>query len=159
MEEKRMDEEQRMNEEQRTGGMEHGTAGKIEEEKKDTAAETNENEEKDAVTEQAETEQDNPVGEKKDKEEAESISEKSTEECVPETDAREQEGTEITVDGLTEKEAAEVRDTLKRFIKAYRDSGEEQETFEWLERQLKEELPEKPEEEIHAMKEEIVESV
>lgn len=66
---------------------------------------------------------------------------------------------EITVDGLTEKEAAEVRDILKRFIQAYKDSGEEQETFEWLEKQLKEELPDKPEEEIHAIKEEIVESI
>lgn len=159
MEEKRMDEEQRMNEEQRTDEMESGTVGKSEDEKKDTAAVMTENEEKDAVIEQYEAGRDDFAGEKEVKEEAESISEERTEECVPETDAEKQEETEITVDGLTEKEAAEVRDTLKRFIKAYRDSGEEQETFEWLERQLKEELPEKPEEEIHAMKEEIVESI
>ena len=49
----------------------------------------------------------------------------------------EQKELEIIVDGLTEKEAVEVMDILKRFIKAYQDSGEEQETFEWLEKQLK----------------------
>ncbi len=71
----------------------------------------------------------------------------------------EQKELEIIVDGLTEKEAVEVMDILKRFIKAYQDSGEEQETFEWLEKQLKEELSDKTEKEIYAIKEEIVESI
>lgn len=65
----------------------------------------------------------------------------------------------VDIEGLTDKEAAEVRKILERFIKAYKESGEEQENFEWLEKQLKEELPEKSEEEIRKIKNEIVDSV
>lgn len=65
----------------------------------------------------------------------------------------------LNVDGLTEKEAEEVREIWKRFLAAYKESGEEQEEFVWLEKQLEKELPEKTEEEIHGMKEEIVASV
>ena len=66
---------------------------------------------------------------------------------------------EITVDGLTVKEAEEVKEIWKRFFTAYKESGEEQEEFEWLEKQLKTELPEKSEDDIKKMKEEIVSSV
>lgn len=65
----------------------------------------------------------------------------------------------ITVDGLTVREAEEVREIWKRFLAAYKESGEEQEEFAWLEMQLEQELPEKPKEEIQKMKEEIVASV
>ncbi|MCI9005773.1 MAG: hypothetical protein HFH39_11190 [Lachnospiraceae bacterium] len=66
---------------------------------------------------------------------------------------------EITVEGLSEVEAAEVREIFKRFVKAYKESGEEQERFEWLERQLQEELPGKTKKEILKMKTEIVGSI
>lgn len=68
-------------------------------------------------------------------------------------------GDEIAVDGLTVGEAAEVREIWERFLSAYKESGQEQEEFIWLERQLKKELPEKPQKEIHKMKEEIVASI
>lgn len=71
----------------------------------------------------------------------------------------EQEFDRVEIEGLTDREAAEVRKILERFLKAYKESGEEQETFEWLEKQLKEELPEKTEDEIRKMKDEIVSSV
>lgn len=66
---------------------------------------------------------------------------------------------EITVDGLTVQEAEEVREIWKRFLAAYKESGEEQKEFTWLEKQLEKELPEKSKEEIQKMKEEIVTSV
>lgn len=68
-------------------------------------------------------------------------------------------GDEITVDGLTVGEAVKVREIWERFLSAYKESGQEQEEFVWLERQLKKELPEKPQKEIHKMKEEIVASI
>lgn len=73
-------------------------------------------------------------------------------------DGRQQEG-EIIVDGLAVGEAVKVREIWERFLSAYRESGQEQEEFIWLERQLKKELPEKPQKEIHKMKEEIVASI
>lgn len=66
---------------------------------------------------------------------------------------------EITVDGLGVQEAEKVREIWNRFLSAYKESGEEQEEFAWLEEQLGKELPEKPKEEIQGMKEEIVRSV
>ncbi len=66
---------------------------------------------------------------------------------------------ESTVDGLTVKEAAKVQEIWERFLAAYKESGQEQKEFIWLERQLKRELPEKPQDEIHKMKEEIVTSI
>ena len=72
---------------------------------------------------------------------------------------KEAEADEITVDGLTVREAEEVREIWKRFLAAYKESGEEQEEFAWLEVQLAKELPEKPKEEIQKMKEEIVASI
>ena len=65
----------------------------------------------------------------------------------------------VSLEGLTEKEAREVKEILKRFLKAYQESGGEQERFEWLEKQLGIELPEKTTEEIREIKEEIVVSV
>ncbi|RRK32253.1 hypothetical protein EBB54_13435 [Schaedlerella arabinosiphila] len=72
---------------------------------------------------------------------------------------RELEEGEITVEGLTVEEAGKVREIWKRFIKSYQESGEEQEEFLWLEKQLREELPEKSGEEIRRMKEEIIDSI
>lgn len=65
----------------------------------------------------------------------------------------------IEIDGLTEAEAEKIRELWERFLKAYKESGEEQKEFEWLKCQLQEELPDKTEEEIQAIKEEIVESI
>ncbi|TGY96221.1 hypothetical protein E5329_11310 [Petralouisia muris] len=65
----------------------------------------------------------------------------------------------IAVDGLTVKEAAKVREIWERFLTAYKESGQEQEEFAWLECQLKKELPEKSQEEARKMKEEIVTSI
>lgn len=75
-----------------------------------------------------------------------------------ELDRKLEEG-ELTVEGLTVEEAEKVKEIWKRFIKAYQESGEEQEEFHWLEKQLQEELPEKSGEEIQKMKEEIMESI
>lgn len=66
---------------------------------------------------------------------------------------------EIAVDGLTAAEAEKVKEIWKRFLAAYKESGEEQEEFAWLERQLQKELPEKTGGEIRGMKEEIVASI
>lgn len=77
-----------------------------------------------------------------------------------ETQAEEkQEEENLTVEGLTEEEARQVKEIFQRFVKAYEESGKDEEQFVWLERQLKEELPEKSEEEIRQMKEEIVDSI
>ena len=65
----------------------------------------------------------------------------------------------IEIDGLTEAESEKIREFWERFLKAYKESGEEQKEFEWLKCQLQEELPDKTEEEIQAIKEEIVESI
>lgn len=72
---------------------------------------------------------------------------------------REIEAGEVIVEGLTVKEAEKVKEIWKRFIKAYQESGEEQEEFLWLEKQLQKELPEKSGEEIQRMKEEIMDSI
>lgn len=72
---------------------------------------------------------------------------------------REIEAGELIVEGLTVKEAEKVKEIWKRFIKAYQESGEEQEEFLWLEKQLQKELPEKSGEEIQRMKEEIMDSI
>lgn len=73
--------------------------------------------------------------------------------------SKEQELQDVVIEGLTEKEAEEVKKILKRFIKAYQESGEDQETFEWLEKQLHEEMPEKSAEEIKNIKKEIIDSI
>lgn len=83
--------------------------------------------------------------------------EQETEEHLKSTADMEAEG--IIVDGLNVKEAEEVKELWKRFFDAYKESGEEQEEFEWMEKQLKRELPEKSEDEVKKMKEEIVSSV
>lgn len=72
---------------------------------------------------------------------------------------REIEAGELIVEGLTVEEAEKVKEIWKRFIKAYQESGEEQEEFLWLEKQLQKELPEKSGEEIRRMKEEIMDSI
>lgn len=70
-----------------------------------------------------------------------------------------QEINDIEIEGLTEAEAEQVREIFKRFLKAYKESGEEQETFEWLENQLKQELPEKSDDEILELKESIIDAI
>ncbi|NLK77585.1 MAG: hypothetical protein GX284_07745 [Clostridiales bacterium] len=72
---------------------------------------------------------------------------------------KEQDFDRVGIDELTEKEAEEVRKILERFLKAYQESGEEQETYEWLEKQLKAELPEKTEKEIKQLKDKIISSI
>lgn len=65
----------------------------------------------------------------------------------------------LEVEGLTEEEAEKVKEIFQRFIKAYKESGEDRQEFIWLEKQLKEELPEKSEEEIQEMKEDIIDAI
>lgn len=65
----------------------------------------------------------------------------------------------LEVEGLTEEEAEKVKEIFQRFIKAYKESGEDRQEFMWLEKQLKEELPEKSEEEIQEMKEDIIDAI
>lgn len=72
---------------------------------------------------------------------------------------KDQELQDIEIEGLTEKEAGELKLILKRFLKAYQNSGGEQKTFEWLGRQLQEELPDKTADEIKDIKESIVDSI
>lgn len=82
--------------------------------------------------------------------------EKNKENSIKETGKKET--NEIMIEGLQEQDARAVKEIFLRFIKAYKESGEEQEKFEWLEKQLKEELPEKSEQEILDIKEEIIDS-
>lgn len=70
-----------------------------------------------------------------------------------------QDGGNLSVEGLTEEETRQVKEIFQRFVKAYEESGKDEEQFVWLERQLKEELPKKSEEEIREMKEDIVDSI
>ena len=84
--------------------------------------------------------------------------EEKREDIIQNADA-EQEDAELTVEGVTEEEAKKVKEIFQRFLKAYKESGEDQEEFIWLEKQLKEELPEKSEEEVREIKEEIVDSI
>ncbi|MBS5399683.1 MAG: hypothetical protein KHY08_11360 [Lachnospiraceae bacterium] len=65
----------------------------------------------------------------------------------------------LEVEGLTEEEARKVNEIFRRFVKAYEKSEKEEEEFVWLEKQLKIELPEKSDEEIQGMKEEIITSI
>ena len=65
----------------------------------------------------------------------------------------------MELEGVTEVEAKEVKEILARFLKAYKDSGENKKNFEWLEEQLGEELPDKTDEEIKEIKEEIVNTI
>lgn len=63
-------------------------------------------------------------------------------------------GMDLQVEGLTEEEVKEVRKIFNRFLKKYKENPDA-ETKEWLFEQLKEELPEKTEEELHKIAEEI----
>lgn len=65
---------------------------------------------------------------------------------------------EINLDGLTEKEVKEFQVIFQRFLDKYK-ANKEKKTEEWLFEQLKIELPEKGEEELKEMAEEIVSAV
>lgn len=65
----------------------------------------------------------------------------------------------IMIEGLTEKEAAEYKQILGRFLESYKKSDGEQQEFQWLKEQLREELPEKTDQEIEEIKTEIVTSI
>ena len=61
----------------------------------------------------------------------------------------------IMIEGLTEKEAAEYKQILGRFLESYKKSDGEQQEFQWLKEQLREELPEKTDQEIEEIKEKV----
>ena len=64
----------------------------------------------------------------------------------------------LQVEGLTEKEIREVQKIFHRFLKKYEENPEA-DTKKWLFEQLKEELPEKKEEELEPIAEEIVTAI
>ena len=64
----------------------------------------------------------------------------------------------LQVEGLTEKEIKEVQKIFHRFLKKYEENPEA-DTKKWLFEQLKEELPEKKEEELEPIAEEIVTAI
>lgn len=64
----------------------------------------------------------------------------------------------LEIEGLTEKEAQEIRVVFGRFLEKYKEDPE-RETVEWLSEQLSEELPDKGGEEIYALAEEITGSI
>ena len=61
---------------------------------------------------------------------------------------------ELKIEGLTEEEVKEIQKIFQRFVNKYKENPE-RETREWLYEQLKEELPEKKEEELQKIAEEI----
>lgn len=65
---------------------------------------------------------------------------------------------ELEIEGLTQKEVQEVRETFGRFLEKYKEDPERK-TVEWLSEQLSKELPDKEEKEIHTLAEEITESI
>ncbi len=64
----------------------------------------------------------------------------------------------LQVEGLTEQEVKEVQIIFQRFLKKYKENPDK-ETSKWLFEQLKEELPEKEEAELHKIADEIVEAI
>lgn len=75
-----------------------------------------------------------------------------------EEQSQEEKVLEFEVDGFTEKEVQEVKEIFGRFLDKYKENPE-RETVEWLSEQLGKELPDKKENEIHALAEEITESI
>lgn len=65
---------------------------------------------------------------------------------------------EIKMEELTEEQIKEVQAIFKRFIQKYKEN-QDKESIEWLVEQLKEELPDKSDEEIQKLAEEIVEAI
>lgn len=71
-----------------------------------------------------------------------------------------QEGeTEIQIEGFSEKEAAELKDILQDFLSSYAEKPEDMSDEEWLRGKLKQELPEKSDEEIDETAKEITQGV
>lgn len=66
---------------------------------------------------------------------------------------------EFQIDGLTEKECKEVRKILERFLNAYGKKPENMTDEDWLYERFKEELPEKNEEELKKISQDIVSGV
>ena len=64
----------------------------------------------------------------------------------------------LQVEGLAEQEVKEVQKIFQRFLKKYKENPDK-ETSKWLFEQLKEELPEKEEAELHKIADEIVEAI
>ena len=65
---------------------------------------------------------------------------------------------EIKMEELTEEQIKEVKAIFHRFIQKYKEN-QDKKSIEWLMEQLKEELPDKSDEEIQKLAEEIVEAV
>ena len=58
---------------------------------------------------------------------------------------------DFRLEGFTEKECKEIKKILSRFLKSYGKKTKEMSDEEWLYGKLKEELPEKGEEELRKM--------
>lgn len=72
--------------------------------------------------------------------------------------AAEEKVMDLQIEGLTEEEIKNVQEIFQRFIKKYEEDTD-RETGEWLYEQLKEELPEKEEEELQAIADEIIQAI
>lgn len=70
-----------------------------------------------------------------------------------------EEETEIQIEGFSEKEAAELKEILQDFLSSYTEKPEDMSDEEWLKGKLKQELPEKSEEEIEDTAKEITQGV
>lgn len=66
---------------------------------------------------------------------------------------------DFKLEGFTEKECKEIKKILSRFLKSYGKKTKEMSDEEWLYGKLKEELPEKGEEELRKMSQEIIVSI
>ncbi|MCF2554378.1 hypothetical protein [Faecalicatena contorta] len=65
---------------------------------------------------------------------------------------------ELQIEGLTEEEVKEVSDIFQRFIDRYKENPDDT-SYEWLKEQLQEELPDRGEEDIQDIADEIVEAI
>lgn len=70
-----------------------------------------------------------------------------------------EEETEIQIEGFSEKEAKELKEILQDFLSSYTEKPEDMSDEEWLKGKLKQELPEKSEEEIEDTAKEITQGV
>ena len=68
-------------------------------------------------------------------------------------------GQQIQIEGLTEKEVKELSDIIKRFVNSYMEKDKSMTDDEWLYEKLKEELPDKGDNEIKKIADEIMTSV
>ena len=64
----------------------------------------------------------------------------------------------LQIEGLTEEEVKEVKEIFQRFIDRYKENPDDT-SYEWLKEQLQEELPDRGEEDIQDIADEIIEAI